>query len=150
MGNVRLTAIAGDSLAVDNSFTVLATNHVGQDVFGVDRLNGVQDFGLLVANFVRIEGDGRLHGRHGEELKEVIGNHVAERAGGFVETTAVFDADGFRGGDLNVIDVIAIPERLDDVVGKAEDHHVLHGLFAEIVVDAVDLFLVQASSSDRH
>ena len=42
-----------------------------------------------------------------------------------------------------MIDVIAVPKRLDDVVGKAEDHDVLHGLFAEIVVDAVDLGLGQ-------
>src|SRR5256886_12292351 len=55
----------------------------------------------------------------------------------------MLDADGFRGGDLHVVDVIAVPQRLDDVVRKAKDHHVLDGLFAEIVVDAVDLVLRQ-------
>ncbi len=52
----------------------------------------------------------------------------------------MLDADRFCGGNLDVVNVVAVPERLDDVVGKAEDHDVLHGLFAEVVVDAVDLF----------
>ncbi len=73
----------------------------------------------------------------------MIGDHVAQRPGGFVKTAAMLDAHGLRGGDLHVIDVVAIPERLDDVVGKAEHHQVLHRLFAEVVVDAVNLFLRQ-------
>jgi hypothetical protein len=48
-----------------------------------------------------------------------------------------------RRGDLDVIDEIAIPERLDDVVRKAEDQDVLHGLFAEVVVDAINLLFGQ-------
>ena len=99
----------------------------------------MEDFGLLVADCVGVEGDGRLHGGQREELQEVVGHHVAQRAGGFVKAAAMFDAHGFGGGDLHVIDVMAIPDRLDDAVRETEDHHVLDGLFAEIVIDAVDL-----------
>ena len=73
----------------------------------------------------------------------MIRHHVAERTCSFIKAATMLDADGFRGGDLDVVDVIAIPQRLDDVVGKTEDHDVLHSLFAEIVVDAVDLFFGQ-------
>ena len=52
----------------------------------------------------------------------MIGDHVAEGAGGFVKAAAMFDADGFGGGDLDVVNVIAIPERLENGVGEAEDH----------------------------
>ena len=94
---------------------------------------------MFVAHFIGVEGDRRLHGGHREELKKMIGNHVAKCAGGFVKAAAMFDAHGFGGGDLHMVDVIAIPERLDDAVGEAEDHDVLDGLFAQIVIDAVDL-----------
>ena len=137
--DVGLAAIAGNMFAVDGAFVVLAADGVGENILGHERLNGVEDFGLFVADFVGVEGDGRLHRGHGEELEEMVGNHVAKGAGGFVEAAAMFDADGFGGGDLHVVDVIAIPERLDDVVREAEDHQVLDGLFAEVVVDAVDL-----------
>ena len=70
---------------------------------------------------------------------KMVGNHVAKGAGGFVEAAAMLDANGFAGGDLHVVDVITIPKRLDDVVRKAKDHQVLDGLFAEVVVDAIDL-----------
>ena len=57
-------------------------------------------------------------------------------------TAAPFDADGLRHGNLHVVDVAAIPDRLEDSVGETERHDVLHGLFAQVVIDAVDLFFV--------
>ena len=40
-----------------------------------------------------------------------------------------------------MIDVVPVPERLEDPVGEAEDQEVLDRLLAEVVVDAVDLLL---------
>src|SRR5262249_56959306 len=55
----------------------------------------------------------------------------------------VLDAHGLGDRDLHVIDVAPVPHRLEEPVGEAEDHDVLHGLLAEVVVDPVDLALVQ-------
>src|SRR5258708_38467874 len=55
----------------------------------------------------------------------------------------MLDSGGFGGGDLDVVDVVAIPEGIDDVVRKAEDHDVLDGFFAEVMVDAADLLFGQ-------
>ena len=69
----------------------------------------------------------------------MIGNHVAQRAGGLIEGTAMFDADSFGGGDLYVVDVGTIPERFNNAVRETENHHVLDGFLAEIVIDTIDL-----------
>ena len=66
-------------------------------------------------------------------------HHVAQRAGRFVEGCAALDAEGFRGGDLDVIDVVAIPDGLENSVAEAEGEDVLDGFFAEIMIDAVNL-----------
>ncbi len=71
----------------------------------------------------------------------MVRDHVAQRAGLVVVAAAQFDAKRFGDGDLHVIDVAAIPHRLEDAVAEPEDHDVLHGLFAEVMVDAVDLVL---------
>ena len=73
----------------------------------------------------------------------VILDHVAQRAGIVVVAAALFDADGLGRGDLHGVDVAAIPERLENDVGKAQRHDILHRLFAEVVVDAVDGFLIE-------
>src|ERR1700730_12594205 len=73
----------------------------------------------------------------------MIRDHVAKSAGDFVKTAAVFDANGFCGGNLNVVDVVANPKGLNDVVGKAEDHNILDGFFSKIMIDAVNLFFRQ-------
>ena len=65
-------------------------------------------------------------------------DHVANGAGLIVESAAPFHAKVFRHGDLHAFDVVAIPERLHEGVGKPEDHHVVHRPLAQVVVDAKD------------
>ena len=78
-----------------------------------------------------------------EQFHHVVLDDVAEGAGLLVEGAAAFDAEGFGDGDLHVVDVVAVPDGLEDAVGEAEDEHVLHGLFAEVVVDAEDLAFLE-------
>ncbi len=70
-------------------------------------------------------------------------HHVAQRARLLIEGATRLDAEGFGHRDLHVIDVIAIPQRLKDAVGEAEDEQILHRLLAEIVIDAEDLALMK-------
>ncbi len=69
-----------------------------------------------------------------------FGNHVAQSTGSIEVAATHLDANGFGIGDGDVIDVTAVPDGLEDAVAEAEDHDVLHGLFAEVMVDAVNLF----------
>ena len=59
-----------------------------------------------------------------------------------VEAAAVTDAELFVHGDLYVVDMVAIPDRLEHAVGKTQHQDVLHRLLAEVVIDPVDLVLV--------
>ena len=52
-------------------------------------------------------------------------------------------ANALGHGDLHVVDIVAVPQRLKDGVGKAEGQDILDRLLAQIVVDAVDLVLVE-------
>ncbi len=55
----------------------------------------------------------------------------------------MLDADGLGGGDLHVIDVAAVPHRLEHAVGEPEHEQVLNGLLPEIVIDAIHLVFVE-------
>ena len=85
----------------------------------------------------------RLHRHQADELEEVVLEDVARRAGLLVERAAVLDADRLGHGDLHVVDVAPVPERLEDAVAEAEDQQVADRLLAEVVVDAVDLRLAE-------
>ena len=71
----------------------------------------------------------------------MILDHVAHGAGFFVVVAASFDTQGLGNGDLHMIDVSAIPHRLQQDVGETERHEVLHGLLAEVVIYAEDISL---------
>ena len=76
-------------------------------------------------------------------------HHVAQRAGGVVvAAAAAFHAEVFRAGDLDVADVFAVPERLEDGVGETQHHQVLCGFLAEIVVDPIGVPLFERGVDD--
>ena len=80
----------------------------------------------------------------------MVGHHVAQRPSLLVELAAVLDAYGLRHGDLDMVDLLPIPQRLEQTVGKAQRHDVLDRFLAEEMVDPVDLMLLAASSGSRH
>ncbi len=61
---------------------------------------------------------------------------------GVVEPAAAPDVHRLGDGDLHVVDVVAVPDRLEQAVGEAQHHDVLDRLLAEEMVHAVDLVLV--------
>ena len=69
-------------------------------------------------------------------------DHVPQKAGLFVVAAAALDAQLLARGDLHVVDVVAVPDRLEDGVAEPEHQQVLHRLLAQVVVDAEDLPLV--------
>ena len=72
-------------------------------------------------------------------------NHVAHDARLLIVAAAPLDAHRFGVRDLDVVNVLPVPKRLVDAVGEAEDQKVLDGLFAEVVVNAVNLRLVEVA-----
>ena len=65
-------------------------------------------------------------------------HHVADRAGLLVELPASFHPELLGHGDLDPLDVVAVPDRLEEAVGEPEVEEVLHRLLAEVVIDAED------------
>ena len=84
-----------------------------------------------------------------KQLKDMVRHHVAQRAGRLVELGAALDADGLGDGDLHVVDMVAVPQRLEDAVGEAQHHDVLDRLLAEEMVHPIDLVLVDDLENAR-
>ena len=64
---------------------------------------------------------------------------VAERTCLLIEGTTALYADRLRHSDLNVVNVAAVPDRLEDEVAETEDQDVPHRLFSKVMINAVDL-----------
>ena len=68
-------------------------------------------------------------------------HHVADRAGLVVIVAASLDAERLGHRDLHMVDVRAVPQRLEQNIGEAQGHQVLHRFLAEVVVDPEDAAL---------
>ncbi len=112
----------------------------------------VEDADLGVAHHVRRQRPGRLHRHDAEHLEHVVLHHVAQGADALEVAGARGDHLAGVGvvlgqalllghGDLDVVDVLAVPERLEDAVGEAQHQQVLHRLLAEVMVDTIRLAL---------
>ena len=53
------------------------------------------------------------------------------------------DADLLAGGNMHAVDVAAIPDRFEDAVAETKNQNVLNGLFAEVMIDTINLVLAQ-------
>ena len=109
--------------------------------------HGTQHLHLLIAQRFCIKGCWRLHCNEGEQLEEVVLQDVAERTSLFVEGATALHADRLRHGDLDMVDVAAVPDRLENEIAKTEDKDVSHRLFSKVVIDAVDLTLAEDLSN---
>jgi hypothetical protein len=72
----------------------------------------------------------------------VVWQHVAKRAGGVIEATAVANPEFFLDSDLNVIDVIAVPDRFEHAIREAQHQNVLNCFLSEVMVDPIDLLFL--------
>ena len=73
---------------------------------------------------------------------------VARRADAVVVRRAAADADVLGHRDLDVVDVVGVPDRLEQLVGEAQRQQVLHRLLAEVVVDPEDVVRVEDVRDD--
>src|ERR1035437_380505 len=69
----------------------------------------------------------------------MIWDHVAKSTGRVVIAATLFDAEFLGNRYLDVIDKVAVPDRLKDAVAKTKHQNVLNGFLAEIMIDAIDL-----------
>src|SRR5260370_36754013 len=108
-------------------------------------LQGMQDFDLFIAYRISIEGDGGFHGDQGEQLEHVVLQHDADGSCLFIVCPATFQADILSHGDLYVVDIAPVPHGFKNAVCQAKDQDILHSFFAEVVIDAIHLFLSKDS-----
>ena len=117
-------------------FIAVAAKLPAYHLLGIQRSHGAEQAQLLGTHRIRIAADRRVHCQQCDHLQQMVLHHVADRANLLVEAAASLDAKILRHCDLDAVDEIAIPYRLEERVGKAEVKQVLHRLLSQIVVDA--------------
>src|SRR5690348_2362070 len=70
-------------------------------------------------------------------------NHVSESTRRFIKGGPLLDTEAFGGGDLNVIDIIPIPEWLKDAVPKSHGQKILDRILSQKMINAIDLRLIE-------
>src|SRR5256885_13324197 len=121
----RFVSIAGYGDAFDEAACVLAAHGVHRQVVARDPAERAHPLDLLVAYGLVIERRRRLHRDEGQELKQVVLDDVAHRAGMLVVAGALLDTDRLGHRDLNVVDVLAAPEQRPKTPPQKHAHEVL-------------------------
>ena len=124
---------------------VLAADHVRR-VDGGDR---AEHLAGLLDDRARLQRRRRLHRDEPEHVEQVRHDHVAVGAGVLVEPGAVVDGERLRHVDLDVVDVVAVPDRLEHAVGEPQRDQVLDRLAAEEVVDPEHALLGEHAVDQR-
>src|SRR6185437_10541343 len=89
------------------------------------------------------QGDRRLHGDEAQDLQEVVLHHVLEGTHPVVVAGSPLQGQRLLPDDLDLLDVGAVPDRLQHPVGQAGPEQRLHRGHRQEVVDPEDLLLAQ-------
>jgi hypothetical protein len=76
-----------------------------------------------------------LHGRHGDDLQQMVDHDVAQCPDRVVEVAAVLDPEALGHRDLQAGDVVTVPDRLDHRVGEAQVQDLVQAHLPEEVID---------------
>ena len=123
-GDTRLVPVAAE----------LAADHLRR----IERPHRAKQPQLLGVHRLRILAGRRVHREQRNDLQQVVLDDVAHGADFLVEAAASLHAEALGHRDLHAVDVIAVPQGLEQRICKPEVQEVLHGLLAEVMVDPED------------
>src|SRR5690606_19649783 len=83
----------------------------------------------------RIEGERFFHRCERKQLKYVVLNDVSGSADSVVVPGATTDSDVLSHADLDVVNVVRVPDRLKHLVRETESQNVLDRFLTQVVVD---------------
>ena len=75
-------------------------------------------------------------------------HHIAQGARTLVKAGATLNPQCFGGRDLDVIDVMRVPERRENRVRESQNQNVLRGFLAEKMIDSVSLLFGEGTADD--
>jgi len=80
--------------------------------------------------------DGCLHRQQRNNLQHMVLHDIADRTHLFIENSPPFDSEGFGHCHLHALYVVAIPDWLQERVGKAEVEQILDWFLAKVMIDS--------------
>src|SRR5208282_1762317 len=78
----------------------------------------------------------------------MILDDIPDRSGLIVEAAAALDAEILRHSDLHALDVVAVPERLHEGVGEAEDDHVVYRTLPQVMINSENRGFIELPEKD--
>ena len=127
-------------IGFDAGHRLIARILAANDMRRIERADRLQQGCFLFPNGIAFLACRRVHRQAGEHLQHVVLKHVADSASLIVEFTTVLDTKFLGHGDLNTIDVNAVPDRLEHGIRKSRIKNVLNRLLAKIVINPEDVF----------
>src|SRR5690349_18097339 len=73
----------------------------------------------------------------------MILEHVAQYPNLVIKAGAMFNTNLLGNCDFYMVNVIPVPQRFEDGIGKTRYQNVLYCFFTKIMIDTIDLFLIQ-------
>src|SRR5262249_28063257 len=126
----------------------VATKLATDEILRPKRRNRLEHLHFFIAYGLAVGAGRRLHREIRQNLKEMILHDIPNDPRLVVETPAPLDTEVLGHGDLYALDMLAVPDRLQERVGEPEEQHVAHRSLAQVVIDAEDMVLVERPQQD--
>ena len=125
---------------------ILPAHNMLIQIFFIQRCQRLIYFHHLITEVIRIEDSRRFHSSKSYKLNQMILYHIPQSSRRFVESATLLDSQILYSGNFYVVDIIPVPERLENTIGKTESQHILRCLFTEKMINTVNLMFFENRS----
>ena len=127
----------------DAGFLQVALELTAYDIVRGNGADRTEQLHLLIAHALHVGPVRGLHAEKPNHLHQVVFDDISQASRGVIKRPATINAECLGHRDLDIADVVAVPDRLEECIGETGVEDVLRCLFAQIMIDAEDLTLLK-------
>ncbi len=151
-GNVSVSARVGRNVLF---FTValfrtgsriLPADYMFIQIFIRQRFQGFIDLHHFITEIVSRKNCRRFHSGKSYQLDKMVLHHIPQSSCSIIETATLFNTQILYCSNFYIIDIITVPQRFEDAVGKTESKNILSCFFTEKMIDTINLVLLKDGS----
>src|SRR5580658_5226663 len=122
---------------------ILPPDHILEHLIRRHQPDMLQHPHLAVTDRFGLIGFRTIHRDHAQQLQQVVLDHVPQRPTAVIIPATLSHAHLLRHADLDMIDKIPVPQRLEDMIRKPKGREILYHLLSQVMIDMIDLPLLE-------
>ena len=123
----------------DCSRSILCADHIFENLGRLIDPYALHHFGFRIPDHFCLISSRTFHRNNTHQLQQVILDHIPQSSAAVIVTTPFPNPYFFCNTNLDMIDILIIPQGFKNIIGETKGKNILHGLLSQVMINSVNL-----------